>query len=169
MEIWVDIIGFENYQVSNLGNVKRKKCIVLNKNNLQYSYEEKILKPEISRGYLRCTLSSKNIQKRFLIHRLVSIHFIENYLNKPCVNHIDGDKLNNNVNNLEWVTYSENERHSYKILKKTSHNRKLSETDVEDIRYNCSKGKNGNVNQYMIKYNVCRNTIISILNKKYYV
>jgi hypothetical protein len=53
-----------------------------------------------------------------LIHRLVALAFIENEFDKPCVNHIDGNKNNNNASNLEWCTFSENEKHSYQILNK---------------------------------------------------
>ena len=96
--------------------------------------------------------------------------------NKPCVNHIDGDKENNNLNNLEWCTYSENERHSYDVLNKLNTNRKLSELEVIDIRENSIKAntKNvvlfpGNVKAFMLKYNVDRKTILNVLNNKYYV
>lgn len=63
--------------------------------------------------YLIITLNNKK-KKTFKVHRLVAEHFIPNLQNKPCVNHIDGNKQNNNVNNLEWVTPSENMLHAYK-------------------------------------------------------
>lgn len=136
----------------------------------------KFLKQETSRGYKRVTLSINGKTKRFQVHRLVAMYFIENPLNKPCVNHIDGDKENNCINNLEWCTYSENEKHSYLNLKKVNPIRKLSESELIDIRENCIKAntKNvvlfpGNVKTFMLKYNVSRKTILNVLNNKYYV
>ena len=161
MEEWRTICNFESYQVSNYGNVRSNK----------YS-KIRLLKKESVKGYLRVTLSKHNIQERFLIHRLVAIYFIENPKQKLCVNHIDGNGLNNNVCNLEWCTHSENERHSYDILGKINPIRKLNNTQVLDIRLNCKKAINhnnrGNVLDFMVKYNVDRKTILNILNKKTY-
>lgn len=176
MEEWKTIYNFENYEVSNYGNVRRKECIIIYKNGYNASYKEKYLKKEINRKmYERVTLSKGSITERFQVHRLVAIYFIENPEQKPCVNHIDGNGLNNNVSNLEWCTYSENEKHSYDILGKINPIRKLSELDIIDIRQNCIKGntKNvilfpGNVNTFMLKYNVSRKTILNTLNKKTY-
>lgn len=94
-EIWKDVAGFEGlYQVSNLGNVRNSKG--------------KILKQATSRnGYKRIFLH-KNGYAPLLVHRLVASAFIDNPQNKPCVNHIDNDRANNLVDNLEWVTYKEN-------------------------------------------------------------
>ena len=96
-EVWKDIVGYENlYQVSNLGNVKTVK-------------QNKILKQHISAfGYLRCRMRKNNKTKKIVVHRLVAKAFIPNPENKPCVDHIDTNKQNNNVKNLRWVTYSEN-------------------------------------------------------------
>ncbi len=66
-----------------------------------------------SKGYLRVTLYKDGSRKNFLIHRLIATHFIPNPENKPQVNHIDGNKINNNIDNLEWVTPSENTQHAY--------------------------------------------------------
>jgi hypothetical protein len=132
----------------------------------------KFLKQENSKGYKRITLSIKGKIERFQVHRLVAMYFIENPLNKPCVNHIDGDKENNELRNLEWCTYSENEKHSYDVLSKLNPIRKLSELNVIDIRENCVKGSflfPGNVKDFMSKYNVDRCTILNVLNNKYYV
>lgn len=136
----------------------------------------KFLKQETSKGYKRVTLSINGKTKRFQAHRLVAMYFIENPLNKPCVNHIDGNKENNELNNLEWCTYSENENHSYNVLGKVNSIRKLSKLDIIDIRENCIKAntKNvilfpGNVKTFILKYKVNRSTILNVLNGKYYV
>lgn len=104
-EIWKDIKGYEGlYQVSNFGRVK---SFIRGK--------ESILKNYISdRGYCKSVLRTKekNSRKEFKTHRLVAITFIPNPMNKPDVNHINGDKLNNNIYNLEWCTKSENITHS---------------------------------------------------------
>jgi hypothetical protein len=162
MEIWKKINGYNDYEISDKGIVKSCK----------YG-KETILKLECNKGYLRVSLCKNNITKRFQVHRLVASHFLNNRYNKPCVNHKDGNKLNNSVANLEWVTYSENEIHSYKCLNKINPIRKLNDIAISDILKNCVKGLNqnnkGNVIEFMNKYNVDRKTILNVLNKKYYV
>lgn len=97
-EIWKDIKGYEGlYQISNLGNVKSM--------NYNGTGKERILIPgKQPNGYLIVKLSKNGIIKNFLIHRLVGQTFIENPKNLPQVNHIDEDKTNNCVDNLEWCT-----------------------------------------------------------------
>lgn len=98
-EIWKDIINDNNYMISNLGNVYSKRNKI-------------ILKPYKTRkGYLRIMLSNR---KRYLVHRLVAQAFISNSNDLPQVNHIDGNKQNNCVNNLEYCTQSENMQHCLK-------------------------------------------------------
>lgn len=106
--MWKDIIGWEDYyEVNNNGDVRNKikgNLLVGDINNA---------------GYHRVCLYNKNNKpqkQRFFRHRLTAQHFIENPNNLPQVNHKDGDKSNNNVNNLEWVTQKENEVHSRKII-----------------------------------------------------
>lgn len=175
-ETWKPIKGYEGYYcVSNKGRIKRLKSYRKYITGKNHVYPEKILKQEKSKGYLRVTFSLKNIQKRILTHRLVASHFIKNPLDKPCVNHKDGNKFNNSVNNLEWVTYSENEIHSYKKLGKVNPIRVLKENEVKDILQNAKKAnKNrclykGNIKKYALKYSVDVKTIHNILNHKYYV
>jgi len=97
-EIWKDIEGYKGlYQVSNLGRIKSL-----------HGLSERIMKQTLQKGYLRITLLKNKKQKRFLSHRLVAQAFIPNPENKPQVNHIDEDKENNRVDNLEWVTAKEN-------------------------------------------------------------
>ena len=107
-EIWEDIKDFEGlYQVSNYGNIKS-----LPKNHRYGSKSEKILKPKSDKqGYLVVDLSKFGKVKRYRIHRLVAQEFIPNPDNKPTVNHINGIKNDNNLNNLQWATYSEQNIH----------------------------------------------------------
>lgn len=103
-EIWKHILEADNrYSVSNYGNVKNNNTCKLRKKSLT------------KRGYYSIMFSFKNKFKFIPVHRLVALAFIPNPENKICVNHIDGNKLNNNVNNLEWATHSENNQHAYDI------------------------------------------------------
>jgi hypothetical protein len=80
---------------------------------------KRTLKPEKTKnGYLRIALCAKGTTKRFLLHRLIALQFIDNPANKPCINHKNGDKLNNDISNLEWCTHSENNYHSVNELKR---------------------------------------------------
>lgn len=177
MEIWKKIKDFNNYEISTYGRVRRNECCIVYSNGIVSNYKEKLLTQELNRiKYHRVTLSQNNIQKRFQTHRLVAEYFIPNPKNKPCVNHIDGNGMNNNVSNLEWCTYSENERHSYAVLGKINANRKLTESQIKDILDNCVKGNPrnvtlypGNVKYFANKYNVSAGTIRNVINKTYYV
>lgn len=120
-EKWMPIKDYEGlYEISNFGNVKslKKEWIGFNYKSKTYhkvTMKERIMKPSISKcGYKQVLLSKSNKQSLKLVHRLVAETFIPNELNKPCVNHIDGNKLNNRVENLEWCTYQENNLHAWK-------------------------------------------------------
>lgn len=111
-ELWKPIAGYEGlYQVSNHGNVRSL-----------FRYK-KTLKPwAIGTGYLMVYLSKGKSRRAFLVHRLVANAFIPNPENKPQVNHLDENRANNNVSNLEWCTCRENHNHG-------SHNEKISKAN----------------------------------------
>ena len=111
LEIWRDIKNYEGiYEVSNLGRIKS-----ISRNGT--IKENRILKPNKVMGYSQVGLQKYVTRKYKKIHRLVAEAFIPNPENKKEVNHKDGNKTNNCVDNLEWVTTSENQLHSYYKLK----------------------------------------------------
>lgn len=117
-EIWKDIKNYEGfYQVSNLGNVRSLDRYVNYKKIGKQYIKGKNLKPNNVSGYYQVLLMNNGKKAYKKVHRLVAETFIPNPDNKPQVNHIDGNKLNNNVENLEWNTVSENILHSFYVLK----------------------------------------------------
>ena len=108
-EVFEDLKGYEDtYQISEFGRIFSKRRLVGNK--IIFGRE---LEPQLtSDGYLKVTLSKDGTSKRFYVHRLVAMQFIDNINNLEQINHIDGNKLNNNVTNLEWCTKEENQNHA---------------------------------------------------------
>ena len=156
-EIYKEVVGYEGlYEVSNLGNVKR-----MQKLNNQHE-PNTVLKPFLtSSGYTRVQLFLHGKKRNHFIHRLVAMAFLENPNNKTQVNHINGDKVNNKLSNLEWSTPSENGKHSYKILGRVP-TRKINVTEIELIRQRYADGdklttlsKEYEVSQATI-WNICR-------------
>ena len=104
IEIWKDIKGFNNYQISNFGRVKRKEYKQirnLKQGEVEVLLKEKILKTPIGLKYKHISLNRKTI----LIHKLVATHFIGKRPDGYVIDHIDNNPLNNNVNNLTYTTY----------------------------------------------------------------
>lgn len=168
-EKWKEIKGYNGiYSVSNTGKVKRNiptckaqaREIGFNqkKKNLDYT--------------LRCViLSLDKVKEKFSIHRLVAIYFIPNKNKKRnCINHIDGNPLNNCVTNLEWCTNKENTHHAirtglHKVTGQDHPNAKLKNIDIINIRQEYSKG---NITQTSLgkKYDVTQTNIRSIVTRK---
>ena len=113
-EIWKDVVGYEGlYQVSNLGNVRSVDRYIKTKGDAMRMARGMVLANCFDGNYYHVLLHGNGKIKVCLIHRLVADAFIENPNNLPCVNHKDGNKLNNNVNNLEWCTPSYNSKHAF--------------------------------------------------------
>lgn len=192
-EIWKDIQGYEGlYQVSNLGRIKRIRFI----NNVTNKPQDKFLsmKKIDNLGYQTVALCKDGQIKYKRTHRIVAETFIPNPQNLPCVNHKDGNKLNNLIDNLEWCTYSQNTRHAmssgliniekHKIAVQNNmkiahsyckehhlyagennYNAKLKKEDILEIK-KIYQNKEMQIKQIALKYNVCTSTISRIVHNK---
>ena len=165
IEIWKDVVGYEGlYKVSNRGKVRSLSRLVLRADGKPLTIREKILKPAVDKkGYLRTCLGSCNTVK---LHRLVAIAFIPNPLNLPEVNHIDGNKLNNSVENLEWVTHKQNTDHAL-LIGKYKRPRKLTAQQLDEMKNSYVKGsREFGTNALAKKYGLDSSYIWRILNNK---
>ena len=131
MEQWKDIKGYEGkYQISNMGRVKS----LPRNDRFCKRAEEIVLKTFIcGSGYQEVILKVNGQKKPKLIHRLVAEAFVPNPTEKIEVNHKDGNKHNNDYTNLEWVTPSENIRHSYDVLQNKGYSRKVVCVETREV------------------------------------
>jgi hypothetical protein len=186
-EIWRDIPGYEGYyKVSNLGRVKGLERKVPHPTcGGKMTVHEEMLSTPISfngRGYCQVVLSKNGKSKRPSVHRLVAHAFIPNPENKPCINHKDGNKTNNKVENLEWCSYSENSTHAYKQglfpkdMNKGSKNgrSKLTEAQVKEIRTRFEEADKKTIfikdiyKELTQDYSVCKTTIHRIIKRTHW-
>ena len=125
IEIWHPCAGYEtHYEVSNLGNVRSIERMVRHaKGGVKLSPSKLLKQGRSKNGYLTVSFSVDSIKSNQSVHRLVARAFIPNESNKPQVNHKDGNKHNNHVENLEWMTCSENGLHAYRVLGNTAWNK----------------------------------------------
>lgn len=170
-EIWKDIVGYEGlYQISSFGRVKsigRDKSVGAERGF--YNIGDIYLKYSERRGYNGVSLCKNGKVKPFSVHRLVAKHFLENKDNKTTVNHINGNKKDNRLENLEWATPSEQQQHAFSIglrnnsIGENSNFSKLKEEDIIEIRrlYKTGFYRMGEIAK---KFNIAKNTVNSIVH-----
>jgi hypothetical protein len=165
-EIWKDIPGYEGYyQASNLGRIRSLDRYVRYKKNRLRKYPGKILIQSIGGNkYFKVGLNKYGKMKNYSVHKLIALTFITNNYKYEMNNHIDGNKLNNNVNNLEWCDRSRNQIHAYqnglqKIKRGENVNgAKLTKEMVNIIRKSITLSQH----ELAIIFNVCQQTISDI-------
>lgn len=145
-EISIENEDTSGYFVSSLGRFKNKKGVIMEN-----------YKPHHS-GYIYLRVNIK----KYALHRLVALAFIENHNNKPFVNHIDGNKTNNIVSNLEWATCSENNLHNYKIGLNKGHKRKIIQYDLNMNKIKIFE----TIKEASNELNICYSSIKAVLYKK---
>ena len=113
-EIWKDILNYEGiYQVSSLGRVKSFDMQVWS-GTVYYTKKGRVLRAGVNKnGYYSVVLCKDRVQKSYDVHRLVALSFIRIDNERGCVNHKDMNRLNNNIENLEWVSIRENNTHRH--------------------------------------------------------
>lgn len=174
-EIWKDVKGYEGlYQVSNLGRIKSLDRHFIRSNNKSFTYKGKILKGSLdTKGYIQIELKGNGQRDIRALHRLIAIAFIPNPENKPQIDHLDGNKTNNKVTNLEWVTCRENIRRAWRNgLNKPTFgerhgNAKLTDEQAMFIKTHYKRNdKEFGCKAFMKKYNISQTPIYNILRKK---
>lgn len=112
----LELFGVLRVKVHSNGLIETFDHKTIRKNGRIDNRKGKVLQPSLDKyGYLKVVLTKNGIRKTFTVHTLVAIAFIDNPYNKPTVNHIDGNKLNNDVTNLEWATHKEQKKHAISI------------------------------------------------------
>jgi hypothetical protein len=152
------IQGFENYEVDELGQVWS-----LPKKTRKGTRLIKALRHPKT-GYMYLDLCKDGNVKKFTVHRLVALAYLPNPENKPQVNHINGDKTDNRLENLEWCTRSENQKHSIDIGLRSAKGVKNSQCKLteQDVLYIRNSKENGSI--LAKKFNISNPTICDIRN-----
>lgn len=163
-EIWKDVVNFEDYyEVSNLGQIRRKKGITTYKDGRIANFSQTILKQGLNqKGYPIVYLSKNSKQFTLTVHRLVAKSFILNNNNLPQVNHKDCNKLNNTIENLEWISNVENMRHAFDNGIFKERDNKSSNTGKKVINIVTNKIYN-NVREASLDYEKSRSYLTSQL------
>lgn len=164
-DIWRPVSEFEGqYMVNQNGDI--------------YSAKKKIIRKPVlgNNGYYHVMLKSNGIRKSFMVHRIVAMAFIANPDNKKTVNHKDGNKLNNNVSNLEWCSLQDNIAHGFANgllmppkVKHGSEHRAAIFNDVEIEKIRALRGQGLKLREIAAIYNCHLSTIHCITKNKHYV
>ena len=163
MEVWKKVEGFKGYEISNLGRVKSLQRYVDNHSGFKKLLKEKYLKNHISKtGYCIVDLKENNKRKTFKVHRLIAIHFIEKIEGKEFVNHIDGNKLNNEISNLEWCCIAENNKHARETGLVDQNGYKSNKASFTKEQALFIKESNKSIKELSIYFNVSFSTIYRI-------
>jgi len=178
-EVWKDVKGYEGiYQVSNFGNVRSLDRTVNKPNGISYIRKGKLcVQPKSNLGYMTVGLTVNNKKVNKYVHRLVAQAFIINNNNYPQVNHINCNKTNNRMDNLEWCTNSQNHIHASKNGLNKLHLHRVAYSGEENGRALLTKKQVLEVrNKYIpfkysakklaLEYNVSQSCITHILNNK---
>lgn len=167
-EIWKNINGYEGfYCVSNMGRVKSvKRLIRRNDGTIQKTRSHILRLHQTGNGYYQVQLSKNNKSKYLLVHRLVAEAFLSNPENKKQVNHKDGNKKNNNVDNLEWMTCSENALHAFSNnLRKVNKTYKLTPEEMDYVKtHYMFRHSEYNSNALGKKFGVSGTTIMRVIH-----
>lgn len=166
-EIWKDIPEYKGlYQASNLGNIRsldRQITQLGNGGNTYFTYIKKgrvLAQSTQNGGYSVVSISVNAKRKICTVHRLVASAFLDNPNNYREVNHKDGNKQNNNIDNLEWIQHSENIKHSYRELGQIRHYKPIRCVDTGVIYPSCKEAS------ILTGINKCSiNHVINGLNK----
>jgi len=161
-KIWRDILGYKGvYQINDLAFVKSLKR--------PRGKRDKIISSCVAQtGYKTVVLFKNSVRKIYLLHRLIAMAFIPNPENKPCINHKDGNKLNNSLDNLEWCTRAENNQHAFRngLINKSGEKcnlSKLKSYQVLEIRKLLKKYKQKDIAR---KFHIDQSTVSYIKTKR---
>lgn len=168
MEIWKPIPDYERlYMASNLGRIKSLP------RNGTIKYDRILVQGITKNGRYKVGLNKNDKRTWHNVHRLIAKAFIPRIEGKGCINHIDGNPLNNKVENLEWCTHSENTYHAFRIGLKSNHGEKHSQNKLTNekvlrIRKMHAEGKANTVELAKL-FGVCRPSISQIIHRKSWV
>lgn len=170
------IKGFEQlYSITTEGEVIASSKFITGNNGGRIFKEEKTLRPgKTEKGYLFVVLQHKGKKKHKSIHRLVAEAFIPNPENKPIINHKDGNKANNRMDNLEWATYSENSKHAVETGLRKYLNisgekgglAKITNEQAKEIREKYHSSPSQTSRKLAKEYGIDKSNILRIVHRK---